>query len=1167
MKIEQLFLKPIDRDIEGVIHADDLESLKIEVEEYVITNEISRNLTDLMEEYKKPNHSNNGVWISGFFGSGKSHLLKMLALLLEKRQIIGFDVVETMLSKIPDSDAMLKAEIRKAVAIPSKSVLFNIDQKADAITKGASDAVLGVFARVFDEFCGYYGQQGYIAKFERDLDSQGHLETFKEKIFEVTQKSWHEVREAYNSHRQVISKAYAAVTGNSAESTEDIIKSYREDYHLSIADFAENVNQYIQRQPKGFRLNFFVDEVGQYVAENIKLMTNLQTVAESLATICNGQSWLFVTSQEDMSTVLGEFEDRQGNDFSKIKGRFNCQLHLTSQDVAEVIRERLLKKNDAGVVEAKKHYVREHQNFGTLFTFPDGGMAFRNFRDESDFVASYPFIPYQYTLFQQAIEALSKHNAFTGKHQSVGERSMLGVFQDVVMAIQGQESGVLGTFDLMFEGIRDSIKAGNLRAILNAEEHLDNKFAIKVLKALFMVKYVRSYRATARNLRVLMQTHFNENIKALESSIIDALALLERETYIQRTDDIYEYLTEEEQDVTTEIKNVPVDNEEILKTLEDLFFAEVIHESKIRYEDNQQDYSFAKAIDEKLRGRERELVIDLITPSNTFNENLVALKAHSMGKAELMVVMPSDNKFFDDLLMYKRTESYIRQNHGQATSELRNMILSVKATQNSERKKSLSQKFIELLARAKFIISGDEVELGGEDARTRIIKAFNLLIAKIYPNLRMLGSANYSEADIHRYLDTSNMSLFEHDAAPLNEAEMEVLTFIRNNRTGGERTTMKKIEERFSTRPYGWYLAAIQCVVAMLAGRGSLECWSDGTLLENSKLEHALRNTQGFSNLILEPRATPPPEKVQAMKNFYSDFFNAPCGDTDARAIVKNIKNRLGELHTKLDEQYRIRSRYPFLSTLKPILDRLAGFIKQDFDYFLGADAASDFAELLDLKESEIDPVITFFSGSKREIYDDLAAFFQEKGPDLTSDDQEKLSGFLNDVQIHKSNHLQVAKVDLEDIQHKTGQRLEAERKSALEKIDQLQQNTHNIALYQKLPDDAKQQVDQSFDHVGEVLRQQALAVSIRDKVSKYTVETYPDLLTEMSRLVIDAKGTEKEDTETKTPTPATFVHIQQVQVSIDRKILETAEDAKAYCLALEKALLAEIKNNKHINI
>ena len=1167
MKIDQLFLKPIDRDIEGVIKADDLENLKIEVEEYVITNEIAKNLTDLLEQYKKNNHSNNGVWISGFFGSGKSHLLKMLALLLENRQINGFSVVDAMLEKLSASDSMLKADIRNVVKIPSKSILFNIDQKADAISKGSSDAVLGVFARVFDEFCGYYGQQGYIAKFERDLDSQALLDPFKEKISEITHKSWHEVRESYNAHRSFISKAYTLVTGNSAESSEDIIKSYREDYHLSIEDFARNVNAYIKQQSEGFRLNFFVDEVGQYVAENIKLMTNLQTVAESLATICNGQSWLFVTSQEDMSTVLGEFEDRQGNDFSKIKGRFRCQLHLSSQDVAEVIRERLLKKNDSGIVEAKTHYAREHQNFGTLFAFTDVGMTFRNFRDESDFVASYPFIPYQYTLFQQAIEALSKHNAFTGRHQSVGERSMLGVFQNVVMAIQDQESGALGTFDLMFEGIRDSIKAGNLRAILNAEEHLDNQFAIKVLKALFMVKYVRSFRATARNLRVLMQSHFNQDIKALESRIIDALALLERETYIQRNDDVYEYLTEDEQDVTTEIKNVAVDNEEILKTLDDLLFVEVIRDNKIRYEQNQQDYPFAKEIDEKPRGLAKELVIDLITPSNEFNDNLVALKAHSMGKAELMIVMPGDNKFFEDLLMYKRTESYIKQNHGQSTSELRSMILSVKATQNSERKKALSQKFVELLTNAKFIISGDEVEVGGEDARTRIIKAFNLLIAKIYPNLRMLGNAIYAEADIHRYLDSSNMSLFGNEAAPLNEAELEVLSFLRNNRSVGERTTMAKIRDHFSTRPYGWYQAAIQCIVAMLAGRGSLDCWSDGTMLEGADLEKAIKNTYGFSNLILEPRAALPPEKVQALKNFYSDFFNDPCEETDARSIVKNTKNRLNDLLSKLDDHYRIRSRYPFLSALKPVMDRFAGFVEQDFDYFLGADAASEFDGLLDLKESEIDPVTSFFSGQKREIYDDLAAFLQEKRPDLPPEDQDKLTEFLNDIQIHKGNRLQVAKVHLEDIRKKTGQRLEAERESALEKVSELRQNTHNLALYQKLTDEAKQLVDQSFDQVGEALYQQTLAVSIRDKVGKYTVETYPGLLTEMSRLVVSTEGKQQVNMETQTPAHASFVHIQQVQVSIAKKILETPEDVKMYCQALEKALLEEINNNKHINI
>ena len=112
---------------------------------------------------------------------------------------------------------------------------------------------------------------------------------------------------------------------------------YRSDYKVSIEDFAEMVNAYIQKQQPGFKLNFFVDEMGQYVAGNSRLMTNLQTIAESLATHCKGQSWLIVTAQDDMETVLGEMGRQQANDFTKIQDRFKTRLKLTGANVDEVI--------------------------------------------------------------------------------------------------------------------------------------------------------------------------------------------------------------------------------------------------------------------------------------------------------------------------------------------------------------------------------------------------------------------------------------------------------------------------------------------------------------------------------------------------------------------------------------------------------------------------------------------------------------------------------------------------------------------------------------------------------------------------------------------------------------------------------------------------------------
>ena len=433
MKLKDIFAKPIDRAIEGVIKADDTASLKIEVEEYVITNEVAKRLEEFFSAYNESKVS-NGVWISGFFGSGKSHLLKMLALLLENAKVDGGQpVLDYFLPKCPD--ALLKADMKRAAEIPSKSILFNIDQKADTISKTEVDAVLAVFVKVFNEMCGYYGKQGYVAQFERELDNRGLYADFKTAYEQLAGQKWEKGREEIILERGNIAKAYALVSKTPEEVNRNIVDAYRTDYKLSIEDFADQVNDYINKQQPGFRLNFFVDEVGQYIADNVKLMTNLQTIAESLGTKCKGRAWLVVTAQEDMATVLGDMGKQLTNDFSKIQDRFKTRLKLTSQNVDEVIQKRLLLKSDTGAGFAENIYDKEKNNFGTLFDFTDGATVYRNFKDKKHFVDSYPFVPYQFSLFQASIENLSLHAAFEGRHSSVGERSMLGVFQEVAVEI------------------------------------------------------------------------------------------------------------------------------------------------------------------------------------------------------------------------------------------------------------------------------------------------------------------------------------------------------------------------------------------------------------------------------------------------------------------------------------------------------------------------------------------------------------------------------------------------------------------------------------------------------------------------------------------------------------------------------------------------------------
>ena len=119
MSLKAIFKKPVDRPIEGVIKADDSESLRLEVEEYVLTNEVQKRLEEFLEAYNDYQGA-NGVWLSGFFGSGKSHLLKMIALLLENRQIDDFSTLEAFLEKCDDNE-ILRGALKKAARVPSRA--------------------------------------------------------------------------------------------------------------------------------------------------------------------------------------------------------------------------------------------------------------------------------------------------------------------------------------------------------------------------------------------------------------------------------------------------------------------------------------------------------------------------------------------------------------------------------------------------------------------------------------------------------------------------------------------------------------------------------------------------------------------------------------------------------------------------------------------------------------------------------------------------------------------------------------------------------------------------------------------------------------------------------------------------------------------------------------
>ncbi|MAT43664.1 MAG: hypothetical protein CL609_15105 [Anaerolineaceae bacterium] len=1169
MQILNIFSKDIHRYIEGVIKADDESGLLTEAEEYVLTNEVSKHLETFFEVYNGEREA-VGVWISGFFGSGKSHLLKMLALLLENRTINKNEILNLFIEKC-EENGILKGAMQKAASIPSHSILFNIDQKADVVNRNQADAVLSVFLKVFDEACGYYGKQAYIAQFERDLDQRGLLNSFREVYASIAKIPWEEGRELAFLEYDNVDAAYRQVSGASESAAKGILDKYKDTYQVSIEDFAEKVNDYIQTQGENFRLNFFVDEVGQYVADNIKLMTNLQTISESLATRCKGRAWIIVTAQEDMDKVLGEMNNQQANDFSKIMARFSTRMKLTGKNVDEVIQKRLLKKNTAGEPILERLYAQEKNNFKTLFSLSAGSQTYRNFRTEEDFVNVYPFVPYQFPLFQTVIKNLSEHNAFEGRHSSVGERSMLGVFQEVVKTIAKEEIGKIATFDLMYEGIRSALKTHIQQAILTAEAHLENDFAVRVLKVLFLVKYVKEFKSDLHNLTVLLLDGFRGDPLQLRGKIDEALQELVNQNYIQRNGDIFEFLTNEERDIEAEIKAVNVETTDLLDEFRDLFFTNIVGDRKLRVLNSKQDFPFTQRVDEIDFSRPSELTIQLISPFNPNAGNLTTIKAHSMDLDRLVVVLPTQARLMEELLMYKKTDKFVKQNNTTVEST-RQRILSEKAMLNKERAAQLKTMLSEAVKDADLIISGEVLDLTSSDPKTRILNGFEALVKRTYPNLQMLRGIEYQTEEVGRMLRERSATLFGNDTTTLSEAENEMLSVVNRDKLSGIRTTMDSLSKKFEKKPYGWPLAAVQCIAAKIIARGKLEISEDGVLLEGTALEQALKNTGKFQNLILVPQVEYPPSQVRWLKDFYKNFFNKPAGSTDPRALAKETKTAFKDLVDQVSAKLMASGSYGFLDQLAGPLETLRSLEKESYDFYLTKLKQQEEVLFL-MKENTLQPIFDFMDGERKNIYDGAVNFLRKFEKDafyLSGNEFETFQAALSSPTIFKGNELINLAKQQDQLSEMISTRCAAEQTEKINLVREKQNQVLGMQEFAQLDGSQQEKIKQVFEKVVSSIQTAADITSVTMQYNQFETALYQQILERVVQQAAEntkpaVTDTEDEDGGSK-PKPV-IKQISQIFLPVGKPLLQSADDVENYISGLKTALLEEINQGTKIQI
>lgn len=1166
MIVKDFFEKDINRNIETVIKADDRDNISTEVAEYVITKEIGKKIRDLFQSYNDYSGA-NGVWISGFFGSGKSHLLKIISYVLENKEFNGYKSGELFAEKIEDDD-MLKADVLAATRIPSESILFNIDQQAQITSKADANAILSVFYKVFYDHLGYYGFQPHVAEFEMWLDKQDKYHTFKTKFASKHQSDWETARIDYFD--PLVTSSIAEVLGDifatDSSKYESILDSIEDKHKQSIEDFCQRVNEYIKMKPKAFRLNFFVDEVGQYISDNTKLMLNLQTIAETLATTTKGNSWILVTSQEDMEKVVGDMSKTQQNDFSRIQARFKIKVPLTSANVDEVIEKRLLKKNEDAQSDLINIFKKESALLDTLLSFSDSGVQFKGFKNDIDFANKMPFVTYQFDLFQQCRIALSTHNAFQGKHASVGERSMLGVFQQVIKKIEDRGEDTLVSFDLMFDGIRSELKGQIQSSIQLAERNLDNLFAIKVLKALFLVKYFGNFKTTKRNISVLMIDSISIDLKIHEQHIDEALNLLENQSYVQRNGDIYEFLTDDEKDIEQEIKNTDIDDQAITNLLKELFFDDIIRDNKIKYLDNKQDYEFTSKIDGVVLGREKELEIEILTENYADYNNLIFIQSQTFASAGMKILLPSDANFMKDLKMYLKTDKYNKQNQSTSNKSEVKRILQDKGMQNAERRRNLLLMANKALASADVYLNGEKIQVGqSSDGKTLVINAFQNLIKTVYVNLRMLGTIQYSEDTFKQVIGSRADDLFKTDDETMSEAESEILTIINRRKAQSDRTSLNDLKTIFAKKPYGWYQNAVWTIVAKLYKRGKIEVKKDSNILEDSDLIQALLNSSSFANTLLEPQAIIDPKLVKDLKQVFAEAFDENCSLNDAKDVANAFKEKLKEMNSDLAQLLARQGELPFISSLKDFKDLISRLCNKDYAYFL-TDLKEFEDELLDNKENLLDPIKRFINGDQLRIYEGIRAIVKSDVSNfdyVEGDEFNILKALLDNPKPYNGNLIKEAKAAQDELTQKVLARIAEEKTKAISAIQGVIEDIKSKEEFIKLESNNQEKIIAPFQEEINKLQTQRYIALIRDAKAKTLEHLFPKQLNEMIRLSTPTNSI-SADFQESTPH---YIRRASIRVDFAKTELRTEADVNDYVEALKKALLEQIKETRRISL
>ena len=1055
MRIQSMFKDDINRKINGVVKVDQDESsvLVQELNEYVITRELKKHFITFFNHYIESfseTTADIGVWISGFFGSGKSHFLKMLSYLLENKEVQGVKTVERFRAKFADDPATFML-IDRATKGRTDTILFNIDIEG-SINKDKT-AVLRVFAKMFYNYLGFYGENLKVAKLEQFIAKKGKTGEFRRVFEEKNGASWLESRDAYAFFEDDIVATLQDVLGMSEQAASNWFNG-TETVETSIAQLVSEIKEYVDMQPRDFRLLFMIDEVGQYVGGDTDLLINLQSLVEKIGSECGGKVWVVCTGQEAIDEIIKARE----NEFSRIQARFKTRLSLSSSSADEVIQKRILLKTDEAEHDLEQVYAANDSVLRNLFSFTDAILDIKGYTGAGEFAKNFPFVPYQFILMQKVFAEIRKHGN-SGKHLSGGERSMLSGFQEAAQKIEDRDEYALAPFYLFYDTVHTFLDSSIRRVIERCERAAVDGNGIEpqdvdVLKLLYLVRYVDDVKANLDNIVILMADDIRLDKITMREQVRGSLDRLMSQNYIGRSGDTYNFLTDEEQDIQREIKNTPVATADIVGRIAQMIFADIYTTKKFRY--GKYDFAFDQMVDGQavgaLTGGMMLRVLTVATDPTEKNE--LRLMVESAGRA---VVVLAENPYYESLESAMKIRKYVKQRN---VAQLPKSVQDIIRDQQDEAGKyelTAAEDLKKAIAGAEFYVDGEHIEIKGGDAKSKIDQALEYLVAHVYSDLGLITKFAETDADIYKILHGEEICL--PGTEPNRDAAAKVEKYLEIQFNQNLPTTMSDLQDRFQKKPYGWREIDIAAVVAMLIYDQKVTIKYGGATIQPSdpKLPDMLRKKSEIGKTSISKRQVVSIQKIREVRDFLRDFFDEMDVPEDEYGLIAHIVEKFNselEHYTKLDARYD-GHKYPDQGKVKQAIALVKDILSQQKDNTALIQRVIDREDTLYDMRDELQEVEEFFK-TRVTLFDAAVQYEQDLSVDrdyIAKDDEAHEA--LNQIRLitmmptgGKFRYDRIPELNglMAKVKASHGKMLDAKREELLEIVRQCMEEIHTLA-------------------------------------------------------------------------------------------------------------------------